>query len=130
MYDIHPPSTKIQFALASKYAKEIDTWRAEASYLVGNDAIDPTLLQPIFRRQRNVLSLACWHAQILVHRPFLLSNFASLANLGSKRLKTKRDENLTEWHVQSCLDAAMNIVKTINELSSSNQLYNTFWVRI
>lgn len=129
LYDIHPPSTENLFKLAAKYTKEIESWRIEASYLVDKNAIDPSLLQPIFRRQQNVLSLASWHAQILVHRPFLLSNFSSLANLGStKHRKTQRDAELADWHVQSCLNAAMNIMAKFDELNSVGQLYNTFWV--
>uniref|UniRef100_A0A8H7N520 Xylanolytic transcriptional activator regulatory domain-containing protein n=1 Tax=Bionectria ochroleuca TaxID=29856 RepID=A0A8H7N520_BIOOC len=128
LYDIHPPSTENLFKLAAKYTKEIESWRIEASYLVDKNAIDPSLLQPIFRRQQNVLSLASWHAQILVHRPFLLSNFSSLANLGStKHRKTQRDAELADWHVQSCLNAAMNIMAKFDELNSVGQLYNTFW---
>lgn len=105
-------------------------WRNSVSYLVETD-IDPSLFQPIFLRQRNVLNLACWHAQILVHRPFLLNNFASLANLGSTRhRRTQHNSNLTDEHVQKCLEAAMNIVGKIDELSSKGQLYNTYWVCI
>lgn len=131
LYSIRPPSTENSFKLAAKYAKEIAAWRGSVSYLVETDGVDPSLFQPIFLRQRNVLNLACWHAQILVHRPFLLNNFASLANLGSTRhRRTQQNADLTDDHVQRCLDAAMNIVGKLDELSSSGQLYNTFWVRI
>lgn len=132
MYSIHPLSTETLVKLAAKYTAEIDAWRGEAAYLVDKDAIDPSLLQPIFRRQRNVLSLAAWHAQILVHRPFMLSNFSSLANLGAstRHRRTQRDAEVTDWHVRSCLDAAMNIMGKFDELSSLGQLLSTFWVRL
>ncbi|RSM07457.1 hypothetical protein CEP52_005199 [Fusarium oligoseptatum] len=128
LYGIRQPSTESQYKLAAKYAKEIDNWHSGISYLVDTDGIDPSLFQPIFLRQRNVLNLACWHAQILVHRPFLLNNFASLANLGSTRnSRSRQNSELTHEHVQRCLEAAMNIVTKIDDLHSNGLLYNTFW---
>ncbi|WAO96727.1 Fungal-trans domain-containing protein [Fusarium falciforme] len=128
LYGIRQPSTESQYKLAAKYAKEIDNWHSGISYLVDTDGIDPSLFQPIFLRQRNVLNLACWHAQILVHRPFLLNNFASLANLGTTRnSRSRQNSELTHEHVQGCLEAAMNIVAKIDDLHSNGLLYNTFW---
>ncbi|PNH39894.1 hypothetical protein VD0004_g7020 [Verticillium dahliae] len=128
LYSIRPPSTDNQFKLAARYSKDIDNWRSGLTYLLDTDGVDPSLFQPIFLRQRNVLNMACWHAQILVHRPFLLNNFASLANLGSTRnRKANRNSELTDEHVQRCLEAAMNIVGLVDTLSSNGQLYNTFW---
>lgn len=130
LYGIRQPSSESQYKLAAKYAKEIDNWHSGISYLVDTDGIDPSLFQPIFLRQRNVLNLACWHAQILVHRPFLLNNFASLANLGTTRnSRSRQNLELTNEHVQRCLEAAMNIVAKIDDLHSNGLLYNTFWVR-
>lgn len=129
LYSIRPPSFENQHKLATKYAGEIDEWRSSVAYLIDTDGVDPSLFQPIFLRQRNVLSLACWHAQILVHRPFLLNNFANLANLGKTRSqKTPQYASLTTEHVQRCLEAAMNIVEKLDDLSSNHQLYNTYWV--
>ena len=129
LYGIRPQSTDAQCKIASKYTKEIESWRSSISYLIDTDGIDSSLFQPIFLRQRNVLNLACWHAQILVHRPFLLNNFANLANLGTQRNnKSRQNTDTTNEHIRRCLDAAMNIVAKIDDLSSSGQLYNTFWV--
>lgn len=129
LYGIRPQSIDIQYKIAGKYAQEIEAWRSGVSYLVDTDGIEPSLFQPIFLRQRNVLNLACWHAQILVHRPFLLNNFASLADLGTRRhSRSRQNTELTNEHVQRCLEAAMNIVAKIDDLASHGQLYNTFWV--
>ncbi|KAJ3526857.1 hypothetical protein NM208_g10982 [Fusarium decemcellulare] len=128
LYGIRSQSMESQYKLAAKYSKEIETWHSGVAYLVDTDGIDPSLFQPIFLRQRNVLNLACWHAQILVHRPFLLNNFASLANLGTTRnTRSRQNTDLTNEHVQRCLEAAMNIVAKIDDLHSGGQLYNTFW---
>lgn len=98
-------------------------------YLVDTDGVDPSMFQPIFLRQRNVLNLACWHAQILVHRPFLLNNFANLANLGTVRQrKAGSNAEASADHVKKCLDAAMSIVDKVDELHTTGQLYGTFWV--
>lgn len=130
LYSIRPPSLDNQFKLAAKYSNQIAAWSASISYIIETDGVDPGLFQPIFLRQRNVLSLAGWHAQILIHRPFLLNNFASLANLGSTRhRRTQQNADLMDDHVQKCLEAAMNIVGKLDQLNSSGQLYNTLWVR-
>ncbi|KAH6670261.1 nonribosomal peptide synthetase-like protein [Plectosphaerella plurivora] len=128
LYGIRPPSTENQFKLAARYAGDIDAWRSGVAYLVDTDGVDPSLFQPIFARQRNVLNMACWHAQLLVHRPFLLNNFASLANLGTTRQsRSGRNADLVDEHVQRCLEAAMSIVGLVDDLDSGGQLYNTFW---
>lgn len=131
LYGIRPPSTENQFKLAARYAGDIDAWRSGVAYLVDTDGVDPSLFQPIFARQRNVLNMACWHAQLLVHRPFLLNNFASLANLGTTRQsRSGRNADLVDEHVQRCLEAAMSIVGLVDDLNAGGQLYNTFWVRV
>lgn len=129
LYGIRLQSTDAQCKLAGKYSEEIETWRSSVLYLFDAEGVDPSLFQPIFLRQRNVLNLACWHAQILVHRPFLLNNFANLANLGTTRqIRSRQNTDLINEHVQKCLDAAKKIVEKIDQLSSGGQLYNTFWV--
>lgn len=129
LYSIRPPSTENQHKLAERYTRELETWRSSVAYVVDTDGVDPSLFQPIFLRQQNVLNLACWHAQILVHRPFLLNNFANLANLGKIRERNSvGSASASIDHVQRCLDAAMNIVSKLEDLNGSGQLYNTYWV--
>lgn len=136
MYSIRPPSTATKFKLAAKYSGEIDSWRKSISYLVDTASVDSSLLRPIFIRQRNVLNMACWHAQILVHRPFLLSSFASLANsLGGSSLGqhnssngNRRGGDPSSQHAQLCLEAAANIVGLVDDFNSRGGLYSTFWV--
>ncbi|KAF4544277.1 Finger protein [Lasiodiplodia theobromae] len=135
LYGIRPPSTEDRYRLAAKYNDELNNWRASVGYLLDTDGVDPSLFQPIFLRQRNVLNLAFWHAQILVHRPFLLSNFAGLTSYNLHRGPAAASSGggggsgggkLT-WHVQRCLDAATNIVRVVDELTRSGQIYSTFW---
>lgn len=129
LYGIRPPSSETLHKLASKYASQLESWRTSLGYLVDTDGVDPSMFQPIFLRQRNVLNLAFWHAQILIHRPFLLNNFANLANLGSTRQRQAGpNAEASATHVKKCLDAAMSIVSKVDELHSTGQLYGTFWV--
>ena len=129
LYSIRPRSAENQHKIAVTYSQILDVWRGSLGYLIDTDGVDPSLFQPIFFRQRNVLNLACWHAQILVHRPFLLNNFASLANLASTRQKNNvLDPDVVADHVQRCLKTAMNIVGKLEELNASGQLYGTLWV--
>lgn len=130
LYGIRSQSPDSQCKFAAKFTKDISAWRNSISYLVDTDGLDSSLFQPIFLRQRDVLNLACWHAQILVCRPFLLNNFASLTNLGTTRSSSKQSTESTNEHIQLCLEAAMNIVGKINDLSAGGRLYNTLWVRL
>ncbi len=88
-----------------------------------------SLVIPIFQRQRNVLNLTYWHAIILTHRPFVLSNFAGLSR---KTWSTSNDTSQAqiEESVQQCLIAAMNIVNTIDDITRNQQIYRAFWVGV
>lgn len=97
------------------------------SLLLDHQGASQSLLLPLFRRQRNVLNLAYWHTLLLIHRPFLLSNFASLSNYSTIRAKLPNHEAF-ENNVKQCLDAAMKITKIIEELETRNQLHRAFWV--
>lgn len=127
LYSIRASSRQTRLAQAERYVGELDAWERDVPFLIGQDGIDPSLLQPIFRRQRNVLTLACWHARILVHRPFLLNDFTSLATFGTRR--SRKDSEDVKRHVQSCVDAAMRIVNKLDDLYAGGQLYGTFWVQ-
>ncbi|KAK7701612.1 hypothetical protein SLS57_011661 [Botryosphaeria dothidea] len=126
LYGIKPPSSDDRYRLAAKYNDELNEWRTSLAYLLDTDGVDPSLFLPIFLRQRNVLNLAFWHAQILVHRPFLLSNFAGLTNYSINRSKLSGNSKLA-YHVQRCLDAAMNIVRVVDDLTNQSQIYSTYW---
>ncbi|EKG18711.1 Transcription factor fungi [Macrophomina phaseolina MS6] len=126
LYGIKPPSSDDRYRLAAIYNDELNDWRTSVAYLIETDGVDPSLFLPIFLRQRNVLNLAFWHAQILVHRPFLLSNFAGLTNYSTNRSKLSGNGKLA-FHVQKCLDAALNIVRVVDELTIQGQIYSTYW---
>jgi hypothetical protein len=126
MYGLRPPPIERRFILAARYTQELNDWRHKLAYLLNSEGIESSLLLPIFLRQRNVLNLACWHAQLLLHRPFILQSFASLTNY-SKTSRLSRHPDFAS-NVQLCLDAALNIVKVVDYLHSTGQFYSSFWV--
>jgi hypothetical protein len=113
--------------MSAKYSNALYEWRRNLSRFLDADTVDASLLIPVFQRQRNVLNLAYYHALILVYRPFLLSNFASL---NSRKDNPRGAPGTLEMdkNVADCLDAAMNITIIVNELSEAGQLYQAFWV--
>ncbi|KAI0843099.1 hypothetical protein F5Y06DRAFT_256909 [Hypoxylon sp. FL0890] len=125
-YSLRTPSSKERIELASKFTSELKQWRLDMSLLLDQQGASQSLLLPLFRRQRNVLNLAYWHTVLLVHRPFLLSNFASLSNYSTFRSKLSNHEAFKN-NVKQCLDAAMKITKIIEELEERNQLHRAFW---
>jgi galactonate dehydratase len=82
---------------------------------------------PLFQRQRSVLNLAYYHALILIHRPFLLSNFASLNNSRSRSRGAPGTADMDK-NVMECLEAAVHIASIVNELTEGQQIYRAFWV--
>lgn len=101
------------------------------SFFLDGQNFNTAMLIPIFRRQRNVLNLAYWHTMILTHRPFLLGNFAQLQyNSWSNRQGNLHQDQIDQIdpNVNECLDAAMNIVNTVNELIQSGMMFQAFWV--
>lgn len=126
LYSIRPPALAFRVTLSAKYSKALHEWRRELSRFLDADTVDASLLIPAFQRQRNVLNLAYYHALILVYRPFLLSNFASL-NSRKDRPRGAPGTLEMDKNVADCLDAAMNITTIVNELCEAGQLYRAFW---
>jgi hypothetical protein len=119
----------VRVALSAKYTENLFTWRKSLSRFLDADGFDPSLLIPLFQRQRNVLNLAYYHGLILIHRPFLLSNFASL-NSRSKRSRGGPGTPEMDKNVNECLDAAMRIAAIVEELTEGQQIYRAFWVSL
>ncbi|PQE30831.1 fungal specific transcription factor domain-containing protein [Rutstroemia sp. NJR-2017a WRK4] len=126
LYSIKPPSSKLRVTLTAKHSMALKDWRAGLSRFLDADGIDTSLMIPLFQRQRNVLNLAYWHAQILVYRPFLLSDFASLYR-DDHRNRRLSFTSTTDNNITACLDAAMKITSIVNDLTESGQMYQAFW---
>jgi hypothetical protein len=135
LYPIRSPSLPHRISLAQKYTADLTAWRHSNAHFLDTNNLPSSLLIPIYQRQRNVLNLAYYHAVLLVHRPFLLSNFASLTHFepaaaargggpvddAHPALELTCKENL-----KHCLDAAMGIVRVVDDMAE-NQVFRAFW---
>lgn len=119
-------SATIRATSAEQISKDLHKWRSELSRFLDPDIYSTSFLISIFQRQRNVLNLTYWHAIILTHRPFVLSNLARFSQKG--RDDVEQEVTRTEENLRECLDAAMNTVNTINEITENRQLFRAFWV--
>ncbi|KAH6643665.1 fungal-specific transcription factor domain-containing protein [Boeremia exigua] len=125
LYPIRPPSLALRIELSAKYTKDLDRWRESLGPFLDAAGIESSLLIPIYQRQRGVLNLAYYHAMLLIHRPFLLSNFANLTGIRSH--PSYRAPADTSSNIASCLDAAMNIVRVVDDVFTSSNLFRAFW---
>ncbi|KXH32491.1 finger protein [Colletotrichum nymphaeae SA-01] len=126
LYGIKSVSTEEHLTLAARFNEDLSEWREPISYLLDTVG-SSTLYVKLVLRQRDLLQLAFWHAQILVHRPFLISSLNSFSGHvqenGSGRL---RYEGIRK-NVQLCVDAAIKIVKHINHINDAGELYSTLF---
>ncbi|KAJ3940521.1 uncharacterized protein N0V96_009525 [Colletotrichum fioriniae] len=56
-----------------------------------------------------------------------VNNFARLQRNGKSRRKSVPHKDQTEESVNACLDAAMHVVDTVNDLIQAGQLFRAFW---
>ncbi|KPM39762.1 hypothetical protein AK830_g6819 [Neonectria ditissima] len=126
LYGIHPRSTEEHFTLAAKFTRELAEWREHISYLLDTDGSSAIFVKLVLR-QRDVLKLAFWHAQILVHRSFWLKSFTSLANYGvNGELLSSRREEMQE-NIRICIDAAAQIIEHIDRIDAAGEFYSTLF---
>ncbi|KAH0420187.1 hypothetical protein CcaCcLH18_14143 [Colletotrichum camelliae] len=124
-YGIHTPSTEEHFGLADKFSKELAEWRDHISYLLdagGSSAIFVKLVL----RQRDVLKLAYWHAQILVYRPFLLKTFSAVESNDENLLSARQQQ--TRQKIKACIDAATSIAEHIGTIDAAGEFYSTLFI--
>lgn len=114
---------------AAQYSSDLWSWRTNLPQFLEAEGLDSSMLLPLYQRQRNVLNLSFWHALVLVYRPFLLSNFASLTRFNDASCPETNTDAETEKNVAECLKAAMNIVRVVDELVQAGQMFRAFWVR-
>lgn len=131
LYSIRPPSLPLRIELSTKYTADLQVWRNSLSRFLTDSAdgggIDSHLLIPIYQRQRGVLNLAYYHAVILINRPFLLRDFASLNHMPTNPAWGPTAGFDTSTNVAACLDAAMHIVRVVDDVFTSSDLFRAFW---
>ncbi|KAF1840240.1 fungal-specific transcription factor domain-containing protein [Cucurbitaria berberidis CBS 394.84] len=132
LYSIRPPSLPLRIELSAKYTSDLRAWRNSLSrFLSDSDdggGIDSHLLIPVYQRQRGVLNLAYYHAMLLIHRPFLLRDFASLTHMPTHGSWGSKNATIdTSANVSACLEAAMSIVRVVDDVFTSSNLFRAFW---
>ncbi|KAH7010257.1 transcriptional regulatory protein GAL4 [Ilyonectria destructans] len=125
LYAIKPISTSRRSVLTERISKDLSDWQVEFARFLDTDFFSTSLVPPIFQRQQNVLNLTYWHAIILTHRPFVLTNFARLSR---KDGNSGIEDAQTVESVQQCLMAAMKTVKKINDITQTRQMFHAFWI--
>ncbi|KAK1658753.1 fungal-specific transcription factor domain-containing protein, partial [Colletotrichum godetiae] len=128
LYGIKSCSTEEHLVFAARFNRDLSEWRDSISYLL--DTAGPSALYvKLVLRQRDVLKLAYWHAQILVHRPFLLKSLSSIFSSGREKgtdyLRLRHEE--IRMNIQLCIDAAIEITKHINLINNAGELYSTLF---
>ncbi|KAJ6044434.1 uncharacterized protein N7446_002629 [Penicillium canescens] len=123
LYGLKKKNLEAQAVIAQKYGSSLAEWRIGIGPFLETSNIE--LLQPTYQRQYNVLNLAFAHAEILLYRPFLLRNLASLGRRsGHTHSQLQQD---IQTNVEKCLQAASKIAGLFKELCRSKRMYRSFW---
>ncbi|KAM5381609.1 hypothetical protein ACJA88_004684 [Fusarium oxysporum] len=124
LYSVKPISISKRLEETQLVSKALADWRAEFSQFLDADYFSTSFLVPIVQRQRNVLNLTYWHAIILTHRQAVLNNFARI----SRNRRGSENDAATQESVQRCLEAAIQTVGLIDEMTDNGQMFRAFWV--
>ncbi len=132
LYSIRPPSLPLRVELSSKYTSDLHAWRAPLSPFLADPSasgggIDSHWLIPIYQRQRAVLNLVYYHAMLLIHRPFLLRNFANLTHMPTHCSWGSATAIDTSSNISACLEAAIGIVRVVDDVFTASNLFRSFW---
>ncbi|KAK9487530.1 fungal-specific transcription factor domain-containing protein [Lipomyces starkeyi] len=126
LYSIKKVGKTETISLCRKYTADLKAWRSSLPAFLDPARVHPSLLMTLLQRQSRVLSLAYAHALILVNRPFLLSNFASLTAIKYGSSEPVFDAE-GEEAVRECTSAAMLVVDIIDDLNESGQIFAALW---
>ncbi|QGI69985.1 hypothetical protein CEK26_002318 [Fusarium fujikuroi] len=125
LYSVKPISISKRLEETQLVSKALADWRAEFSQFLDADYFSTSFLVPIVQRQRNVLNLTYWHAIILTHRQAVLNNFARISR---QNRRGSENDAATQESVQRCLEAAIQTVGLIDEMTDNGQMFRAFWV--
>lgn len=126
LYGIQQKPLEIQVEIAQKFGSDLTQWRRDIGAFIDTPNIE--LLQVTYQRQYTVLNFAFAHAQILLYRPFVLRNLASVdkgRTPDSSQLRTSSEEI-----IKKCLQAATRILELFQILCRTKRMYKSFFVRL
>ncbi|KAF4812789.1 Activator of stress genes 1 [Colletotrichum tropicale] len=116
LYGISSLDETARHETMARLGAEIQTWRDQLPAFLNPDKVDSRILQPIYQRQSNTLSLAAGHCLMLIYRPCLFNDYT----------KSSHDKD-TKENVKRCVDAALSVVTIIDYMVESKQLYPSLW---
>jgi hypothetical protein len=122
LYRIRKLPLEARLIAAGDLSEELRDWKLNSAQLL--DA-DPSSLPQLYRRQNVALRLSYSYSLILLHRPFLLDKYRDQAHGSNPKTQTKLEE-----HVKKCLDAALEVVSTINVISKADGSFKASWVSV
>ncbi|TEA14315.1 hypothetical protein C8034_v003535 [Colletotrichum sidae] len=125
LYGINPPSTHQHFAAAENFFRDLQEWRNGMAYLLDSDG--NALFVKLVLRQHDVLKLAFWHPEILVHRPFLLKSFTSLSHASVTHEQAFSRHQVMQRNVATCVNAAKSIAEYIDQINGAGEFYSTLF---
>ncbi|KAJ5085767.1 hypothetical protein N7532_010538 [Penicillium argentinense] len=123
LYGIQQKPLSSQTEIARKYETDLSLWRAGIAEFIDTPNIE--LLQITFQRQCSVLNLAFEHAKVLLYRPFILQNLASLGKETSAP-HSPLQEVIGE-NIKKGLEAATRTVEIFQSLCRTRRMYKSFW---
>ncbi|CAH0028391.1 unnamed protein product [Clonostachys rhizophaga] len=122
LYGLASLSQDRRYRIMRDLGADVDAWRQSLPAFLNAERVDSRLLKPLFQRQSNLLSLAAGHAEILIYRPCLFSDYTRHHHI------SEESTDSTVSNVQICLRAAMEIVRVLERMAEADQLYAASWV--
>jgi hypothetical protein len=120
LYSIRKTSLEAKFVSAETLKTDLLMWRNTTSHFLD---VEPSILSLLYRRQYIALRLSYSYCLILLYRPLILESFGSNVVPGVAGLQAKLEES-----VNGCLDAALEVVTTIDGIHEGMKAFEASWV--
>lgn len=118
LYGIQPVSLEALLEMADKHKEDLEGFRRDISHFINSGSSFGSHLSAGLRAQGIGLQIALAHAQILLHRPFLLADFSSSPFSLQKRV---------EDNIEGCLRAATAVADMTGILCENKMVFRALW---
>jgi hypothetical protein len=118
LYGIHSINLDVLLEMADKYKADLRGFHDDIDHFLNLGSTFGNHLTAGLRQQSVGLKIALAHAQILLHRPFLLSDFSDFPGIQQKRV---------EENIQDCLHAATSVADLVGTLYGE-RIFGALWV--
>ena len=123
LYGIRLVDIETRLNRADKLNVELLQWRRCAAPFM-DDEDDTFMTSDLVRKAVLTQKLTYAHTQIMVYRPFLLTNF----KLGGQKRGADRQRERLEANVKECLNAALYITNLVGGLYEQDPSFSAYWV--